>query len=153
MIILRKCAYARAGLLGNPSDGYHGRTISVIVRNFHAEVVLYEWDSLDIMLSANDRAHFRSIHDLARDVELQATKVSRDLELAQDARLIFGHILIMPVVAGVCFELLRLGGKYRKNILLRMLIKRRLSCLRPPVECRLHIVAFLSVTNSSADVA
>ena len=70
MIIIRKCAYARAGLLGNPSDGYHGRTLSVIVRNFRAEVVLYEWDSLDIVLSANDRAHFRSIHDLARDVDL-----------------------------------------------------------------------------------
>lgn len=70
MIIIRKCAYARAGLLGNPSDGYNGRTISVTVRDYRAEVVLYEWDSLDIILSANDRAHFRSIHDLARDVEL-----------------------------------------------------------------------------------
>lgn len=70
MLIIRKCAHARAGLLGNPSDGYNGRTISVIVRNFRAMVVLYEWDSLDIVLSANDRAHFRSIHDLARDVEM-----------------------------------------------------------------------------------
>ncbi len=70
MITIRKCAYARAGLLGNPSDGYHGRTLSVIIRNFHADVVLYEWDSVDIVLSANDRAHFRSIHDLARDVDL-----------------------------------------------------------------------------------
>ena len=70
MIIIRKCAFARAGLLGNPSDGYHGRTLAVIVRSFRAEVVLYEWDSLDIVLSANDRAHFRSIHDLARDVDL-----------------------------------------------------------------------------------
>jgi glucuronokinase len=70
LIIIRKSAYARAALLGNPSDGYHGRTISVIVRNFRAQVVLYEWDSLDIVLSANDRAHFRSIHDLAKDVEL-----------------------------------------------------------------------------------
>jgi len=70
LIIIRKCACARAGLLGNPSDGYNGRTISVIVRNFRAQVVLYEWDSLDIVLSANDRAHFRSINDLVRDVEL-----------------------------------------------------------------------------------
>ncbi len=70
MIIIRKCAHPRGALLGNPSDGYDGRTLSVIVRNFRAEVVLYEWDSLDIVLSANDRAHFRSIQDLARDVEL-----------------------------------------------------------------------------------
>ena len=70
MLIIRKRAYARAGLIGNPSDGYHGRTISIIVRNFWAEVVLYEWDSLDIVLAEGDRAHFRSIHDLARDVRL-----------------------------------------------------------------------------------
>jgi len=70
LIIIRKRAHARAALLGNPSDGYNGRTISVIIRNFSAEVVLYEWASLEILLSANDRAHFRSIHDLARDVDL-----------------------------------------------------------------------------------
>lgn len=68
MIIIRKRAYARAGLLGNPSDGYHGKTISLAVRDFWAEVVLYEWESLDIVLAENDRAHFSSIHDLARDV-------------------------------------------------------------------------------------
>lgn len=68
MIIIRKRAFARAGLLGNPSDGYHGKTISFAIRDFWAEVVLYEWDSLDIVLAENDRAHFSSIHDLARDV-------------------------------------------------------------------------------------
>ena len=56
MLIIRKRAYARAGLLGNPSDGYNGKTISVIVRNFWAEVVLYEWDSVDIVLAEQDRA-------------------------------------------------------------------------------------------------
>jgi glucuronokinase len=70
MIIIRNRAYARAGLLGNPSDGYNGKTISIIVRNFWAEVVLYEWDSVDIVQSRNDRARFRSIHDLAQDVRL-----------------------------------------------------------------------------------
>jgi glucuronokinase len=70
MIIIRKRAYARAGLLGNPSDGYNGKTISLIVRNFSAEVVLYEWDSVDIVLAENDRAQFRSIQDLAKDVKL-----------------------------------------------------------------------------------
>ena len=59
LIIIRKYAHARAGLLGNPSDGYNGQTISVIVRNFCAEVVLYEWESLDIMASADDRARFQ----------------------------------------------------------------------------------------------
>jgi glucuronokinase len=70
MNIIRKRAYARAGLLGNPSDGYHGKTISFIVRNFWAEVVLYEWDSVDIVITETDRAHFNSIYDLAKDVKL-----------------------------------------------------------------------------------
>ena len=70
MIIIRKRAYARAALIGNPSDGYNGRTISIIVRNFWAEVVLYEWDTLDIVLAEDDRARFSSIYDLAKDVKL-----------------------------------------------------------------------------------
>jgi galactokinase/mevalonate kinase-like predicted kinase len=70
MILVRKRAFARAGLVGNPSDGYHGRTISISVRNFWAEVVLYEWDSVDIVLAEDDRASFRTIRDLARDVRL-----------------------------------------------------------------------------------
>ena len=51
LILIRKRAFARAGLVGNPSDGYHGKTISLIVRNFHAEVVLYEWDDVEIVLA------------------------------------------------------------------------------------------------------
>jgi glucuronokinase len=70
VIIIRKRIYARAGLLGNPSDGYNGKTISISVRNCWSEVVLYEWDSLEIVLAEHDRAQFRSIYDLAKDVHL-----------------------------------------------------------------------------------
>src|SRR6266545_7672795 len=70
MFLTRKRAYARAGLLGNPSDGYHGKTISFSVRNYWAEVVLYEWDAVEIVLADDDRAKFDSVHDLARDVRL-----------------------------------------------------------------------------------
>ena len=70
MNLIRKRAYARAALIGNPSDGYNGKTISVIVRNFWAEVVLYEWDTVDIVLAEDDRARFSSIWDLAKDVKL-----------------------------------------------------------------------------------
>ncbi len=70
MQIIHKRAYARAGLLGNPSDGYHGKTISIIVRNFWAQVVLYEWDTVDIVLAEDDRARFSSVLDVARDVKL-----------------------------------------------------------------------------------
>jgi glucuronokinase len=70
MRIVRRRAYARAGLLGNPSDGYNGKTISFSVRNAWAEVVLYEWDTVEIVLAWDDRARFNSVHELARDVRL-----------------------------------------------------------------------------------
>src|SRR3954469_4657186 len=70
MLLIRKRAHARAGLVGNPSDGYHGKTISLIVRNFHAEVVLYEWDDVELLLGEESRSRFRSIHELVRDVQL-----------------------------------------------------------------------------------
>src|SRR5262245_58604959 len=70
MFLSRKRAYARAGLLGNPSDGYNGKTISLSVRNYWAEVVLYEWDAVEIVLADDDRAKFESVHELARDVRL-----------------------------------------------------------------------------------
>src|SRR5947207_1146001 len=70
MFLTRKRAYARAGLLGNPSDGYNGKTLSISVRNYWAEVVLYEWDSVEIVLADDDRAKFDSVSELARDVRL-----------------------------------------------------------------------------------
>ena len=70
MEIIRRLAYARVGLAGNPSDGYHGKTLSMIVRNYWAEVTLYEWDRLEIVASRNDMSIFQSIADLAGDVRL-----------------------------------------------------------------------------------
>src|SRR6187549_3981055 len=70
MLILRRRAYARAGLVGNPSDGYHGKTLSLIVKNFSAEVVLYEWEDVEIVFTEQDQSRFDSVHDLIRDVRL-----------------------------------------------------------------------------------
>lgn len=70
MEIIRSRAYARAGLIGNPSDGYSGKTISIIVKNFWSQVVLYEWDRLEIVPSPKDESVFTSLEDLVRDVRL-----------------------------------------------------------------------------------
>jgi glucuronokinase len=70
MLLIRRRAYARAGLVGNPSDGYHGKTISLIVRNMYAEVVLYEWEDVELVLSEDDLSRFRSVQELERDVKL-----------------------------------------------------------------------------------
>jgi glucuronokinase len=69
-MIVKRQAYARAGLVGNPSDGYHGKTISLIIRDFHAEAVLYEWDTLEILPGKENQHRFESVHDLVKDVKL-----------------------------------------------------------------------------------
>lgn len=57
-------AYARAGFLGNPSDGYYGKTISFLVRNFRARVVMYPSARLEIRPSKADMPVFESLSDL-----------------------------------------------------------------------------------------
>lgn len=67
-MLLTTKAYARAGLVGNPSDGYFGKTISFIIRNFCAEITLYETPELKIEPNQRDHSVFGSIEELARDV-------------------------------------------------------------------------------------
>jgi glucuronokinase len=69
-MIIESRAYARAGLLGNPSDGYHGKTISIIVRNFGAIVSLYESPELMIEPQAADSHRFRNIYHLIESINL-----------------------------------------------------------------------------------
>lgn len=64
-------AYARAGLLGNPSDGYYGKTISVSVRNFHSTVSLTESPELRIETHEYDLDVFAGIDDLVESVGRQ----------------------------------------------------------------------------------
>ena len=70
MEIIRRRAFARAGLFGNPSDGFGGKTIAFVVRDFWAEAVLYEWDQLEIVSLVDDRSAFRSLDELTHDVDL-----------------------------------------------------------------------------------
>ena len=70
MRLFKTKAYARAGLIGNPSDGYHGQTISIIVKNFAAQVVIYEWPQLEIMPTRQDQCRFDSLDEMLHDVRL-----------------------------------------------------------------------------------
>ena len=58
--------YARAGLLGNPSDGYFGKTIAFVMSNFRARVLLYPSARLEIKLSKADLPVFESLDELYR---------------------------------------------------------------------------------------
>lgn len=67
MIITAK-AYPRAALIGNPSDGYFGKTIAFTFSNFCAKAVLYESPELVIEPGPRDGSSFASVADLADDV-------------------------------------------------------------------------------------
>jgi glucuronokinase len=71
-MIIRKKSYSRAGLIGNPSDGYFGKTIAFTFKNFCAEVVLYETPELEIQPNIRDHSRFGSLEALVDDVQLLA---------------------------------------------------------------------------------
>ncbi|XP_006807282.1 glucuronokinase with putative uridyl pyrophosphorylase [Neolamprologus brichardi] len=58
-------SYARVGLMGNPSDGFNGKTIAMTIANFWAEVTLLETQTLVLVPHPlNDPTEFGSLQDL-----------------------------------------------------------------------------------------
>ncbi len=68
-MIIRTVAYPRAALIGNPSDGYFGKTISFSFRNFAAHIELWESPELELLPSRRDHSVFHSVADLHADVK------------------------------------------------------------------------------------
>lgn len=69
-MIIETRAYARAGLLGNPSDGFFGKTIAISVRNFGASISLYESPELLIEAQSQDGNSFKSVYHLRDSVSM-----------------------------------------------------------------------------------
>src|ERR1700761_5414504 len=69
-MIITQHAYARAGLVGNPSDGYFGKTISFTIRNFRATVRLWESPHFEIVPTHGDLARFDSVSAFLKDQRL-----------------------------------------------------------------------------------
>lgn len=69
MIILTK-SYPRAALIGNPSDGYYGKTIAFLFSNFSAGITLFQTPELEIQPEKLDLTKFNSIEELVNDVSL-----------------------------------------------------------------------------------
>ncbi len=61
---------ARAGILGNPSDGFYGKTIAIPVRNFHAEVAISESNKIEILPGPRDKINFDSLDELINDIKI-----------------------------------------------------------------------------------
>lgn len=68
-MIIRTVAYPRAGLIGNPSDGYFGRTIAFTFTNFCARVEMWESPELELLPSRRDHSVFPSLAGLHEDVK------------------------------------------------------------------------------------
>lgn len=68
-MIVRTRVYSRAGLAGNPSDGYFGKTLSVTFQNFYAEVTMYETPDLEILPNDRDHSYFSNFEHLVTDVK------------------------------------------------------------------------------------
>jgi glucuronokinase len=69
-MIIKTKAYPRIGLIGNPSDGYFGKTIAFTFSNFSAGITLYETPELAILPASRDHSTFASIDALVNDVRL-----------------------------------------------------------------------------------
>lgn len=67
--MITRSAPARAGLLGNPSDGYGGKTLAVAVPAFSATVDLEPWDRIEIAPSPDDLASWSSLGALVDHVD------------------------------------------------------------------------------------
>ena len=69
-MIIKKQAFPRAALIGNPSDGYYGKTIAFVFDNYAAQVDLYETPELDFVPSLRDHSCFANVQELVRQVGL-----------------------------------------------------------------------------------
>ncbi len=99
-MIIETRAYARAGLLGNPSDGYFGKTISIIIRNFGASISIYETPELKIEETEVDLNTFRNVYQLVDSVKLTGyyggtrlikAAIKKFVEYCENSNIRLGH--------------------------------------------------------------
>lgn len=67
--ITREKTYARAGLAGNPSDGFFGKTLSFTLQNFFAEVVLYPSQYLELLAGPRDSPVYSDIGEMIKNID------------------------------------------------------------------------------------
>ena len=67
-MIIETHSFPRAAVIGNPSDGYFGKTIAFVFSNFIAKVQLYQTPELEIRPQKLDVTHFNSMKELVEDV-------------------------------------------------------------------------------------
>jgi len=68
-MIIKTFAYPRAALIGNPSDGYFGKTMAFTFSNFQADITLYPSDELEILPSRRDKTRFSDPAELVSEIK------------------------------------------------------------------------------------
>lgn len=86
---VRAKSFARAGLLGNPSDGYFGKTLSFAFANFGVELRLTESSKMRFVPGEVDDAMFDSPEQLVHDLRIYGY---------------YGGIRMLKAVAKLFFE-------------------------------------------------
>ena len=94
-MLLTTRSYSRAGLVGNPSDGYFGKTLSFTFRNFWAEITMYETPELGFVPGDVDDATFSSPEELLKDLRLFGY---------------YGGVRLMKAISKLFFEYFQEGG-------------------------------------------
>jgi len=67
--MIETTAYPRAALIGNPSDGYFGKTIAFTFKNFEARVTLQESKTLRIVPCERENLQFNNVLHLTDEVK------------------------------------------------------------------------------------
>jgi glucuronokinase len=67
-MIIETFSYPRAAVIGNPSDGYFGKTIAFVFSNFTAKVQLYQTPQLEIKPQRLDVISYDNMQSLVDDI-------------------------------------------------------------------------------------
>ena len=95
MEVINTRSFARAGFLGNPSDGYFGKTISFAFTEFYVDLRLYESPRMRFVPGEVDDATFDSPAQLVHDLRLYGY---------------YGGIRILKSVSKLFFEYCEANG-------------------------------------------
>ena len=67
-MIIETYSYPRAAVIGNPSDGYYGKTIAFVFSNFIAKVQLYQTPELEIKPQHVDLTTYKNMEELVNNI-------------------------------------------------------------------------------------
>ncbi len=67
-MIIETYSYPRAAVIGNPSDGYYGKTIAFVFSNFSVKVQLYQTPQLEIKPQRADKTTYNNMDELVANI-------------------------------------------------------------------------------------